>query len=512
MTHQRLEIEGLCKSFGSTPVLEDISLSIAAGEVRALIGQNGAGKSTLVKTLAGLYPDFDGVVRVDGRPVLLRSPRSARSEGIAVIHQEFSLVPGMTVAENILLGREPGRVVYRPSRIRRLVAELVDRIGISVGAALDTLVDDVGPAIRQRIEIVKALADDVSLLIMDEPTARLSKSERAELFDLMAELTSRGVAIVFISHYLDEVSDVTDSITILRNGRLVETRSTADTSVDTMASLMLGVSFQRALEQEEGVDRASDDSEVVLRAERISSGERLHGVSLNLRRGEILGLAGLVGAGRTRVCRALTGADRISSGALVLQGRPVVFGSPRAALSNGVALIPEDRRWEGLGMEATIAENLSLMALRSRLGRFGFVPRRRVSALAQGLVEQLQISPPALDTPVGTLSGGNQQKVLLGKALAARPDVLVIDQPTAGVDIGTKAQIHRVLRRLADAGTAVLVVSDDVEELYALSDRVDVMVRGAVTWSGRRSQLDYDRLLELISGATVSGAKGHQQP
>ena len=443
------------------------------------------------------------MVAIDGHPIQLRSPREARAHGIAVIHQEFSLVPGMTVAENLLLGREPAGWRYSASAVRRRAEELVEAVGISVGAGPDTPVSGLSPAVRQRIEIVKALADDVRVLVMDEPTARLSEAEREDLFALVRQLAQRAVAVVFISHYLEEVRAVTDTVTALRNGRVVGTVASSDASVDQLAGLMLGEELLSTLAGEMRADRADDRHPVVYAAESISVGSRLRDVSLELRAGEVLGVAGLVGSGRTRLCRVLAGAERPTAGRLRLHGRDVRFRDPRSALARGIALIPEDRKYQGLSMTGSIADNLALMALRRGHGRFGAVSRRSVHQLADRLIADLEIVPPSRDRPVGELSGGNQQKVVLGKAFAAEPEVLLIDQPTAGVDVGTKAQIHRLLRQRAAAGAAVLVVSDDLEELHALSDRIDVLRAGRVRWRGRASAIAYAQLVEVVASGAL---------
>ncbi len=495
----RLQLTALTKHFGSTVVLDHVDLEVRAGQIHGLIGQNGAGKSTLVKTLAGLYADYDGQVVVDGHPIHLKNPKQARSEGIAVIYQEFSLVSQMTVAENLLLGREPGRLGYNQRSIRRQAEQLVDRVGIELGESVDALVSGLSPAVRQRIEIVKALSEDARVLIMDEPTARLSESERQSLFTVARRLSDEGVGLIFISHYLEEVRDVTDQLTVMRNGRVVASEPTKSQSVGQMAALMLGEEFSSALAEERGGTRADDSRSVILSAHNVSAGDRLRNIDIDLRAGEVIGIAGLVGSGRTRLCRLLTGAERPTAGTLSLRGTELRFRSPRDAVLQGVALIPEDRRYQGLSMSAPLSANLVLMALQKRLGRFGFVSRRSVRRLSERLVDELQVSPNNIDALAATLSGGNQQKVVLGKALASNPDVLIIDQPTAGVDIGTKAQIHRLLRERAADGAAILVVSDDLEELYALSDRFHVLRRGETIWSGKAGEVGYSDLVELIS-------------
>jgi ABC-type sugar transport system ATPase subunit len=503
-TDVRLQLSGLTKQFGPTVVLDHVSLEVRAGEVHGLIGQNGAGKSTLVKTLAGLYPDHDGTVTVDGEQAGLNNPRQARAEGIAVIYQEFSLVPEMSIAENLLLGREPGLWRYSERAIRKQAQSLVDTVGIEIGQSVDASVSGLSPAVRQRVEIVKALAQDIKILIMDEPTARLSEAERRSLFRVVRELADRGVGLVFISHFLDEVRDVTDWLTVMRNGRVVASERTKSLSVGQMAALMLGEDFQQFLQGERETRHAGDAGEIVLQAESIGSGDRLRGVDISLRAGEIVGVAGLVGSGRTRLCRLLSGVEQPTSGRIRVRGRDVKLSSPRKAIANGIVLIPEDRKYQALSMTSPLSENLSLMALYRRLGRLGVVRRRSVRQLSERLVRELEVSPSNIDALAGTLSGGNQQKVVLGKAFAAAPSVFIIDQPTAGVDVGTKAQIHRLLRERADNGAAILVVSDDIDELYAVSDRFHVMRRGEVIWQGAVAEVSRDDLVELISSGGTS--------
>lgn len=498
-TDIRLQLTDLTKQFGPTVVLDRITLAVRRGQVHGLVGQNGAGKSTLVKTLAGLYPDHGGTVAVDGHRATLGSPRQSRAEGIAVIYQEFSLVPEMTVAENLLLGREPGRWRYSRRAIRQRAQNLVDTVGIEIGADVDAVVGGLSPAVRQRIEIAKALAEDAGVLVMDEPTARLSESERQSLFQVMRDLADRGVGLVFISHFLDEVHEVTDWLTVLRNGRAVASEPTGSLTATRMASLMLGEEFQQTLDRERRAPRTGGEGEIVLQAEALGSGPRLRDANVELRAGEILGVAGLVGSGRTRLCRVLSGADRPTSGRIRLRGREVTLNGPRQAIARRIVLIPEDRKYQGLSLTGPLSENLSLMALQRHLGRWGVVRRRSVRRLSEHLVRELEVTPPNIDAPAGTLSGGNQQKIVLGKALAAEPDVMIIDQPTAGVDIGTKAQIHRLLRERAEAGAAILVVSDDIDELCALSDRFQVMWRGGVIWQGPVAEVSRDELVELIS-------------
>lgn len=505
-TDARLELSQVSKRFGSATVLKDVSFQLHAGRILGLVGQNGAGKSTLIKILAGLYPDYTGTIRLDGQAVRLVNPRQARAAGVAVIYQEFSLVPEMTVAENLLLGREPGTWAYSPRGNTARAAEVVEKVGIDIDVPLDTPVSGLSPAAKQRIEIVKALSEEAKVLLMDEPTARLSNAESQQLFAIMRELSDRGVGVIFISHFLDEVLNITDWITVLRNGRVVASAPTKELSLDTMTKAMLGQELQeeltghvRDLAEHAAAPHGAEHGTVLLEADDLSAGPRLRNVNLQLRAGEIVGVAGLVGSGRSRLCRVLAGADMPTSGRLLLRGKPVRLRNPQRAVMAGIALIPEDRKHQALSLVSSIKDNLVVMALRKKLSGWGVVPVSRVNRLARDYVRKLEVHPGNIEAAVGTLSGGNQQKVVVGKALATDPQILIIDQPTAGVDVGTKAQLHHVLRDLANSGAALLVVSDDLDELFTVSDQLCLMRRGAVIWQGPAESMDRQTLLQTIS-------------
>ena len=495
----RLVLSQVTKRFGSNVVLKDVSLELEGGRILGFVGQNGAGKSTLVKILAGLYPDYKGSVQIDGHEVHLSSPRQARAQGVAVIYQEFSLVPEMTIAENLLLGREPGKVVYSGRRTEEQAAEVLKNVGIEIELPLTTPVAGLSPAMKQRIEIAKALSENASVLLMDEPTARLSGVECQWLFKTMRRLSDEGVGVIFISHFLEEVLEVCDEVMVLRNGVVQLSAPASELSLETLTSAMLGERLRTQLRHRaEEVDEA-DRGPVLLEAVSVSAGQRLKSINVQLRAGEIVGVAGLVGSGRSRLCRVLAGAERPTEGHLSMQGKTVRFRSPRSALKAGVALIPEDRKMQALSLVNSVKDNIVLMAIHEKLGRGPFVPVSKVNRLATKFVKDLEVSPANCEAVVGTLSGGNQQKVVVGKSLAAGPTVLIIDQPTAGVDVGTKAQLHDVMRELADSGAALLVVSDDLDELFTLSDRICVMRRGSITWQGPASAMDRQLLLKEIS-------------
>jgi ABC-type sugar transport system ATPase subunit len=510
-TEARLELTQVGKGFGGTAVLRDVSLQLHAGRILGLVGQNGAGKSTLVKILAGLYPDYTGTIRLDGQAVRLVNPRQARAAGVAVIYQEFSLVPEMTVAENLLLGREPGAWAYSSRSTFRRAAEVIEQVGIEIGVPLNTPVSGLSPAVKQRIEIVKALSEEAKVLLMDEPTARLSRAESQQLFAIMRELSDRGVGVIFISHFLEEVLGITDWVIVLRNGRVVTSAASKELSLPAMTRAMLGEELQeeltghaRELAGHAAGPHGSGHGAMLLEAEDVSAGPRLRNVQLQLRAGQIVGVAGLVGSGRSRLCRVLAGVDTPTSGRLLLREKPVRLRNPQQALLAGIALIPEDRKHQALSLVSSVKDNMAVMALRKKLSAWGVVPMSRVNRLARDYVSRLEVHPANIEAAVGTLSGGNQQKVVVGKALATDPQVLIIDQPTAGVDVGTKAQLHHVLRNLANSGAALLVVSDDLDELYTLSDRLCVMRRGAIIWEGPAESIDRQTLLEKISATSAA--------
>jgi ribose transport system ATP-binding protein len=501
----RLQLSRISKRFGNNLVLKDISLELRGGGILGLVGQNGAGKSTLVKILAGLYPDYRGTVTIDGRQVHLQNPRQARAEGIAVIYQEFSLVPEMTVAENLLLGREPGNWHYSAKKVEERAEHVLESVGIQIGVPLSTPVSVLSPALKQRIEIAKALAEKASVLLMDEPTARLSKSETAWLFTTMRRLSEQeNVGVIFISHFLEEVLEVTDWVVVLRNGAVEVSAPSGELSLDALTSAMLGEQLRSQLAHRRVAVEGQPRGEVLLEADGVCAGERLQEVSIQIRAGEVLGVAGLVGSGRSRLCRVLSGAEKATGGRLMLHGKQVRLKSPREAVKAGIALIPEDRKTQALSLVNSVKDNMVLMALDGELSSGPMVPLSRVRRLATRYVTQLEVSPTSLEAPAGTLSGGNQQKVVVGKSLAAKPSILIIDQPTAGVDVGTKAQLHELLRSLADAGAGLLVVSDDIDELFTLSDRLCVMRRGAITWEGPAELMDRQRLLQEVSRTSGS--------
>jgi ribose transport system ATP-binding protein len=491
----------ISKAFGDVAVLRGVTLEVAPGEILGLVGQNGAGKSTLMRVLAGAYPDYSGEIELDGQQVHLKNPRSALEHGVAVIYQEFSLIRGRTVAENIVLGAEPGRLSYRPREVRRMAARLLEEAGMAGDLPLDTQVAGLSTSVQQRVEIAKALSRDAKVLVLDEPTSRLTEPDRERLFQLMRRIADSGVALVFISHFLEEVLTITDRLTVMRDGAVVSSGRSNDFDLLSLSTALMGRELAR---DELGTKRTRNTGggKVALSATGVTCGPRTRDVSLSLRSGEIVGVAGLVGSGRSTLAKALAGALPIEDGELEVHDRAVHFKSPRDALRAGIALIPEDRRAQGLIGALPAAENMVIMGLARRRTRFGIVANARLRKDAREAMARFEIRPADARRRAETFSGGNQQKLLLARAILAGTEVVIIDQPTAGVDVGTKAQIHRILREVADEGKAILVISDEVDELLAISDRLLVMRDGLVVTERDRSQIEREELLVLMSGVS----------
>ncbi len=472
-----LEMRGIGKAFPGVRALRDVDFTLVPGEVHALVGENGAGKSTLMKILAGAYIADEGEIRLDGRPVHFAGPQSALAAGIVTIYQELNLVPELSVAENIFLGDEPqlgSSPVIDWRSVHRRSAELLSRVGIS----LDThaRVNTLGVGKQQLVEVAKALHRTPRAIVMDEPTASLGLAEIDELFRVIRELRARGVSIVYISHRLDEIFTLCNRVTVMRDGTVVDTRPVAASDVSTLVALMVGRTLERALRTP---NPAADTAEM-LGVRGLTRRGVFEDVSFSVRRGEIYGLGGVVGSGRTEVARAIFGADRIDAGQLTIEGRPVRITSPREAVRAGIAMLTEDRKAEGLVLGLPVRANVSL-AILDRIARFfGFIPPERERSLAQDLIASLRIRTPGPEQLAINLSGGNQQKVVLAKWLAVKPKLLIFDEPTRGVDVGAKAEIYALIRALVAEGMAVIIISSELPELLSLSDRIGVLKRGRI--------------------------------
>ncbi|WP_067825723.1 sugar ABC transporter ATP-binding protein [Actinomadura kijaniata] len=489
-----LRVRGLRKAFPGVVALDGVDFDLRPGEVHVLLGENGAGKSTLIKTLSGAHRPDAGTIEVDGEVTEIRSAQDAARLGIATIYQEFNLVPELTVAENLFLGRPPRRFgLVDRGAMREAARGLLERVGVDVdpGARMG----DLGIARAQMVEIAKALGLDARVLIMDEPTAVLTTGEVDRLFEIVTALRDQGVAVVFITHHLEEIPRVGDRVTVLRDGRSVG-RVPADTPEPELVRLMVG----RSIEQQYPRERPGA-GEPLLRVRGLRRAGVFEDVSFEVRAGEVVGLAGLVGAGRTEVARAVFGADPYDGGEVEVDGAPLRGGDVHAAMEAGLGLVPEDRKGQGLVLDADVAENLGLVTL-NRAVRGGFVDRAGQRRRAAAMAGDLKVRMSGLHQPVRTLSGGNQQKVVIGKWLMADARVLILDEPTRGVDVGAKVEIYRLINSLTAAGHAVLMISSDLPEVLGMSDRVLVMARGRLAGELPAGEATQDAVMALAVSDT----------
>ncbi|MBP1807240.1 sugar ABC transporter ATP-binding protein [Rubellimicrobium aerolatum] len=479
MAEPLLRMTGVQKAFAGVPALRDASLTIQPGEVHALVGQNGAGKSTLINILTGVYRRDAGEVLWQGRPVELRSPRDAQGAGIATIYQELTLVPQRTVTENIVLGYEPrtrwGSIDWRAAEAR--AREVLGRFGIDLD--LRRPLGAYPTAIQQLVAIGRAASMEARLLIMDEPTSSLDEREVEVLFGVIRSLRDRGTSILYVSHFLDELFQVCDGVTIMRDGRTVGEQRIAETTKLDLIAGMLGRDPEeiRAAGRTRLRAERTTGGEVFLEARRLSSDRRLRRLDLTVRAGEIVGLAGLLGSGRTEAARAIFGLDRVTGGTLEIGGRAARIGSAREAIDAGLAYLSEDRKAEGIVPDLSVRENLTL-ALLPRLSRLGIVDEARERRIVEGFIAALGIRAADMDQPIRELSGGNQQKVLLGRWLALEPRLLILDEPTRGVDVGAKLEIQAIIRKRVEEGCAVLLISSEFEELIEGAHGIIVLQEG----------------------------------
>jgi len=468
----RITMQGISKAFGPVRVLEGVDFAVSGGEIHALMGENGAGKSTLMKILCGVYIEDAGTICADDRPVTVRSTRDAEALGIAMIHQELNLIPQLSVMENLFLGREPRRFgVIAGARMRSDATAWLAKVGAGhIDPVREAGTLSIGE--QQLVEIAKALSLDARVLIMDEPTAALTDREIQTLFEIMADLKSHDVAIVYVSHRMEEIFRICDRISVLRDGRFVGERAVRDTSFDEIVRLMVG---RELGERFPGRDAAP--GAVRLRVEDLSDEGNISHIRFDVRAGEVLGIAGLMGAGRSEILRTLFGVNRRTAGRITLDGAALSDASPSEAIAAGIGFVTEDRKSQGLVLGLSVRENATLVHL-GEYARGGIVDARAERAAVQKLIDELRIRTRDAELDVKSLSGGNQQKVVFAKWLAKPPKVLLLDEPTRGVDVGGKAEIYHIINRLAAAGTAIVMVSSELPEVLAMSDRILVMHQG----------------------------------
>jgi rhamnose transport system ATP-binding protein len=506
-----IQVRDISKAYGGVQALAGVSLDIAAGEVHALCGENGAGKSTLIKILTGSVMPEAGRVLVNGRAMKLGDVRASESAGIAVIHQESVAFPHLSSFDNIFVGREPrkvGGLFLDRAKMRAETRALLQRLGEADAFDPARPVGELSVAQRQMVGMARALSQDCRLLIMDEPTASLSERETRVLFNLIRQFRQQGVSILYVSHRLDEIFELSDTVTVFRDGRHVTTEPIGEMNKDKLIQLMVG----RELLQ---VDHEARDGggavggpvggKVLLEVRNLARHGVFRDVSFQVRAGEIVGMAGLVGAGRSEVARVIFGADRADSGEVLVDGSPLRGSSVRQSMSRGIAMVPEDRQHLGLVLQLPVGANLTLPILRN-LTTLGLTSASREREVIATLMKDLGVKAASPAVPAQTLSGGNQQKLVIGKWLATRPRVLILDEPTRGVDVGAKAEVHKLVRKLAEQGMATLLISSDLPEVLAMSDRILVMQSGRIAGELSRDQATQERVLALAIPATAAAA------
>jgi ribose transport system ATP-binding protein len=495
MTVELISVQQLCKSFPGVRALHDVSFDLVAGEVHAVMGENGAGKSTLMKILAGVYRKDTGVITYDGASVDFPSPREAQAAGIGIIHQELQLMNHLTVAQNIFIGREPTKafgLLLDDDKLNRQAAELLAHMNLSLDPR--TNVGSLTVAKQQMVEIAKALSFDSRVLIMDEPTAALNNVEIGELFKMIRELKARGVGIIYISHKMDELKQIADRVTVLRDGEYVATVPTASTAIETIIGMMVGRTLSEAR-----IEGSVPPGDIALEVRDLNCGPLVRDISFTLRKGEILGFAGLMGAGRTEVARAIFGADAAPSGDILVKGRKVSIRTPGHAVANGIGYLSEDRKRFGLATGMDVESNVVMSNLAKYLAMTFLLRKRAIRDTAGRFIRVLNIRTPSGTQEVRLLSGGNQQKIVVAKWLDRDCDILFFDEPTRGIDIGAKNEIYKLLRSLADQGKAIVMISSELPEILRMSDRIIVMCEGRITGELSPQQATQERIMQLAT-------------
>ena len=496
MNETILELKGIAKYFPGIKALDNVDFTIRTGEVHALIGENGAGKSTLVKIMTGIYQPTKGEIRMSGQPVTFRTSHDAQAAGVVAIHQEASMFSELSVTENIFMGHHsrkagfPGPLDWK--KMRAHTKELLDRLELDINP--DTLIKNLGTAQRHMVEIAKALSVDARVVIMDEPTSALSLREVEELYKIIRQLKEQGKAIVFISHKFDEIFEICDQFTVFRDGQYIGEGAVADSSIDDIVKMMVGRSLDQMFPKKE-----AEIGEAVMEVDNLSLSGFFKDVSFDLHKGEILGFFGLVGAGRSEVMRTIFGIDKKTAGAIRLNGKELNISSPRIAMKEGIAFVPEDRQQQGAILEMSLTHNITLPQI-DEISRFSVISSRKESDITEEFGNKMEIKAASWKVNADTLSGGNQQKVVLAKWLATDPKILILDEPTKGIDVATKAAVHEFVSEMAGRGLAVILVSSEMPEVLGMADRIVVMHEGRVTRTFQRDEADSDSILLAATG------------
>jgi len=490
-----LRLDGITKEFPGVLALSDVRFDLLSGEVHAVCGENGAGKSTLMKIISGVYQPTSGTIIYKGRESRFASPLESEAAGIAIIHQELNLVPHLSVAENIYLAREPRRgFLVDRKKLRSDAKRCLDRLGVNIDPG--TLVRTLSVAQCQMVEIAKALSLDAEVLIMDEPTSSLTEQETSLLFKVIRDLKASGVGIVYISHRLDEMAEIVDRVTVLRDGRYIATSEFADTTINDIVAKMVG----RSLEEKFPERTSAPSQEIIFSAIGLTRSGVFSDVSLSLRRGEILGFSGLMGAGRTEVARAIFGADPLDAGTITLHGETLTIRSPRDAIAAGIAYLSEDRKAHGLAIKMPVDANMTLANMAEVSNGIGLIDFAKHNEVAKQYVDLLDIRTPSIKQPVRLLSGGNQQKIIIGKWLFRKPKVMFFDEPTRGIDVGAKFAIYKIMDELAAEGIGIVLISSELPEILGMTDRVAVFHGGRVTGVLDTRKTDQEEIMRYASG------------
>ena len=491
-----LEMIGIKKSFSGIYALSGIDFSLELGEVHALLGENGAGKSTLIKVLGGIYQPDSGIIKVNGKEVKINGVPAARENGIGIIHQEIVLVPYLSVAQNLFLGREIrtklGTLDF--AEMNRRAEEMISSLGVNIKA--DTIVENLTIAQQQMVEIVKAVSFNGKIIVMDEPTSSLSNEEVEQLFEIIENLRKKKVSIIYISHRMEELFRISDRVTVIRDGAYVGTKKTSETSPNELVAMMVG----RDLESFYARDYCDmDKAEVALEVKNLSQTGVFEDISFSVHKGEILGFSGLVGAGRSEIMEAIFGATRLTSGEVILGGKPVHFKNPMQAIKAGIALVPEDRKKQGLVLGNSVAFNLTLSSLRFYMNGIAISERKRGEVIDH-YSQRLRIKAASPEIEAGSLSGGNQQKVVLAKWLYSDSDIIIFDEPTRGIDVGARREIYEIINNLVENGKTVVVISSDMEEIMGVSDRILVMYEGTIAGEIQKKDFTQDLITKYAVG------------
>ena len=508
MSEYLLEMKNISKSFPGVKALQGVDFQLKAGEIHALLGENGAGKSTLIKVLGGIYIAEEGEILIDGKPVVIDGVNAARDNGISIIHQELVLVPHMTVAENIFLGREPvGKFGVETRQMISEAQAMLDKFDLGINAADEIF--DLSIAQQQMVEIVKSISFNCRILVMDEPTSSISDREVAKLFDIMRNLAGQGVGIIYISHKMSELNEVCDRVTVLRDGTYVGTRVVADTPRDELIAMMVG----RELNQYYTRDHVKN-TPVFFRCEHIDDGKKHHkrvnDVSFEVREGEIVGFAGLVGAGRSETMQCIFGLTRGSTGTITLDGKPLTIRNAVDAMNYGIAMVPENRKLEGLYHIQSVSFNTTIEVLHEIINHL-HVSEKREREITQEFIDKMNTKTPSHEQAVSNLSGGNQQKVMIGRWLATKPKVLILDEPTRGVDVGAKAEIYEIMNELTKQGVSIIMISSELPEIINMADRIYVMYDGRVTGCIDYENVSQEAIMKLATLETAGGATNEQR-